>query len=195
MESRHEAPAAADRADPADPADPPEDPEAVARQILLRRLTDQPRSRAELAKALAGKRVPDDVSTRLLDRFEEVGLVDDAAFARSWVESRQRGRGLARRALAHELHRKGVDNETARAALDAVAPDDERETARRLVRRKLPSLARLDRAVAQRRLIGMLARKGYSAGVARSVVADELAAAAATSDADGWEDTGEPELP
>ncbi len=170
MESRHEAPAAADRGRPgrpADPADPPEDPEAVARQILLRRLTDQPRSRAELAKALAGKRVPDDVSTRLLDRFEEVGLVDDAAFARSWVESRQRGRGLARRALAHELHRKGVDNETARAALDAVAPDDERETARRLVRRKLPSLARLDRAVAQRRLVGMLARKGYSAGVAR----------------------------
>ena len=195
MESRHEAPATADSADPADPADLPEDPEAVARQILLRRLTDQPRSRAELAKALAGKRVPDDVSTRLLDRFEEVGLVDDAAFARSWVESRQRGRGLARRALAHELHRKGVDNETARAALDAVAPDDERETARRLVRRKMPSLARLDRAVAQRRLIGMLARKGYSAGVARAVVADELAAAAAASDADDWEDTGEPELP
>ncbi len=189
MDARHPAPEAPD------PADPPEDPEAVARQILLRRLTDQPRSRAELAKALAGKRVPDDVSTRLLDRFEEVGLVDDAAFARSWVESRQRGRGLARRALAHELRTKGVDNETAREALEAVDPDDERETARRLVRRKLPSLARHERPVAQRRLIGMLARKGYSAGVARAVVDDELAAERAASAADAWDDRDESGLP
>ena len=87
----------------------------MARQILLRRLTDQPRSRAELAKALAKRRVPDDVATRVLDRFTEVGLIDDAAFARSWVESRQRGRGLARGRSPHELRTKGVDRETARA--------------------------------------------------------------------------------
>jgi len=180
---------------PTDPADPPEDPEAVARQILLRRLTDQPRSRAELAKALAGKRVPDDVSVRLLDRFEEVGLVDDAAFARSWVESRQRGRGLARRALAHELRTKGVDSETAREALDAVDPDAERETARRLVRRKIPTLTRHERAVAQRRLIGMLARKGYPPGVARAVVDDELAAAQAFDDPDPGDGRDESDLP
>ena len=148
----------------------------MARQILLRRLTDQPRSRAELAKALAKRRVPDDVATRVLDRFTEVGLIDDAAFARSWVESRQRGRGLARRALAHELRTKGVDRETARDALAALDPDDEREAARRLVRRKLPSLARQQRVVAQRRLVGMLARKGYSAGLAVAVVQEELAA-------------------
>ncbi len=164
-----------DRAPP-DPAGPPEDPEEVARQILLRRLTDQPRSRAELAKALAKRRVPDDVATRVLDRFTEVGLIDDAAFARSWVESRQRGRGLARQALAHELRSKGVDRETARDALDALDPDDEREAARRLVRRRLPSLARQERVVAQRRLVGMLARKGYSAGLAMAVVQEELAA-------------------
>ncbi len=169
------------RADPAnDPGldpqlDPPGDPEQVARQILLRRLTDRPRSRAELAQALAAKRVPGDVAARLLDRFSEVGLVDDAAFARSWIESRQRGRGLARRALAHELRAKGIDTETARAALDDVDPADERERARRLVHRKLPSLARVDRAVAQRRLIGMLARKGYPAGLATQIVAAELA--------------------
>jgi regulatory protein len=180
---------------PTDPADPPEDPEAVARQILLRRLTDQPRSRAELAKALAGKRVPDDVSVRLLDRFEEVGLVDDAAFARSWVESRQRGRGLARRALAHELRTKGVDSETAREALDAVDPEVEQETARRLVRRKIPSLARHPRAVAQRRLIGMLARKGYPPGVARGVVDDELAAAQSFDDPGPGDVRDESDLP
>ena len=159
-----------------DPATPPENPEEVARQILLRRLTDQPRSRGELAQALARRRVPDDVATRVLDRFTEVGLIDDAAFATAWVESRQRGRGLAKRALAAELRAKGVDTDTARAALDVVDGDDEREAARRLVRRKLPSFARQDRVVARRRLVAMLARKGYPAGLAWSVVQDELAA-------------------
>lgn len=120
--------------------------------------------------------MPDEVASRLLDRFSEVGLIDDAAFARAWVDSRQRGRGLAKRALAQELSRKGVDRETAREALDAVDPEAERQTARRLVRRKLPSMARLDRPVARRRLVGMLARKGYSSGVALRAVDDELGA-------------------
>ncbi|UMG92676.1 RecX family transcriptional regulator [Nocardioides sp. TF02-7] len=114
---------------------------------------------------------------RLLDRFEEVGLVDDAAFARSWVDSRQRTRGLARRALAQELRRKGVDDDTARAALDEVDPAAEEEAARRLVRKKLRGLPNVDETAAARRLAGMLARKGYPAGLAFAVVRDELAAA------------------
>jgi regulatory protein len=173
-------------ADPTDPADSPEDPEEVARQILLRRLTDQPRSRGELAQALARRRVPEDVASRVLDRFTEVGLIDDAAFATAWVESRQRGRGLARRALAAELRAKGVDTETVRTALGGVDDDDEREAARRLVRRRLPSFARQDRVVARRRLVAMLARKGYSAGLAWAVVQDELAA-----ERDGDPDAGD----
>jgi len=95
----------------------------VARTILLDALTGQARSRRELRARLAKKGVPDDLAERLLDRFAEVGLVDDEAFARSWVESRRRSRGLARRALAHELRRKGVDDETARTALDDVDPE------------------------------------------------------------------------
>ena len=114
------------------------------------------------------------MATRLLDRFEEVGLVDDQAFARAWVQSRQPGKGLARRALAQELRRKGVDDETAGLALDEVDPEDEVETARALVRRKLRTVARLDRDVAVRRLSGMLARKGYPAGVCFRVVREEL---------------------
>ena len=161
---------------PEPPAAQPADPEEVARQILLRRLTDQPRSRAELAKALAKRRVPDDVATRVLDRFTEVGLIDDAAFARSWVESRQRGRGLASRALAHELHTKGVDRETAQEALGTLDPDDERRAARRLVQRRLPSLARQPPLVARRRLAGLLARKGYPSELAMAVIEEELAA-------------------
>ena len=154
--------------------EPPADPEAVARKILLDQLTGQARSRSELAGKLAAKLVPDDVATRLLDRFEEVGLVDDAAFARSWVASRQPGKGLARRALAQELRRKGIDDEVAREALDQIDPDDELEAAGDLVRRKLRSMSGLDDTVRTRRLIGMLARKGYSPGVAFAVVRSEL---------------------
>src|SRR6185369_1789443 len=109
---------------------------------------------------------------RLLDRFAEVGLVDDEAFARSWVESRRRSRGLARRALAHELRRKGVDDETARTALDDVDPEQELEAARILVRKRLRSLRGVDAATATRRLAGVLARKGYPAGLAFGVVRD-----------------------
>jgi regulatory protein len=149
----------------------------VARKILLDQLTGQARSRSELATKLARKGVPDEVADRLLTRFEEVGLVDDEAFARSWVQSRQAGKGLARRALAQELRRKGIDDEVLRTALDEVDPDDEVEAARTLVRRKLrpgSTLARVDRATAARRLTGMLARKGYPSGVAIRVVRDEL---------------------
>ena len=148
---------------PRDPvaAGPDADQEAVARQILLDQLTGQARSRSELA-------------ARLLDRFEEVGLVDDQAFARAWVQSRQPGKGLARRALAQELRRKGVDDELARVALDEVDPEDEVEAARGLVRRKLRTAAHLERDVAVRRLTGMLARKGYPAGTCFRVVREEL---------------------
>ena len=156
---------------------PPADHEAVARKILLDQLTGQARSRSELAGKLAKKGVPDEIGERLLDRFEEVGLVDDAAFARLWVESRQSGKGLARRALAQELRRKGVDDEVAKEALAEVDDEDEEASARILVRRKLRSVARVDRAAATRRLSGMLARKGYGPGIAFRVVREELDAA------------------
>ncbi|MGA8848022.1 MAG: regulatory protein RecX [Nocardioides sp.] len=171
-------PTAADPVPP-DPvaAGPEADPEAVARKILLDALTGQARSRKELSDKLAKKLVPSEIAERLLDRFEEVGLVDDAAFARLWVSHRQPGKGLARRALAQELRRKGVDDEVAREVLDEVDPADEEQAARRLVRKKLRTLTRVDDLVATRRLVSLLARKGYSSGMAYSIVRDELAVA------------------
>lgn len=156
---------------------PEADPESVARKILLDQLTGRARTRAELATKLAQRDVPDDIAERLLDRFTEVGLIDDAAFARQWIEQRQEGRGLARRALSQELRRKGVDDETVREALEERAEDDpdaELEAARMLVRRKLRSVQGLDHDKAVRRLVGMLARKGHSSGVAFRVVREEL---------------------
>lgn len=153
---------------------PEADPEAVGRKILLDQLTGQARSRAELATKLARKQVPHEMAERLLDRFEEVGLVDDAAFARDWVQSRQTGRGLARRALAVELQRKGVEKEVIADAVATIDPGDEVESARDLVRRKLRSFERFDRPTQVRRLTGMLARKGYPSSVVFSVVREEL---------------------
>ena len=153
---------------------PDADAESVARKILLDQLTGRARTRKELADKLAAKGVPAELATRLLDRFEEVGLVDDEAFARSWIASRQPGKGLARRALAQELRRKGVDDDVAREALDEIDPDQEEAAARALVRKKLRSMGSLDDATRTRRLVGMLARKGYPPGLAFTVVRDEL---------------------
>jgi regulatory protein len=161
---------------------PEADPESVARTILLDQLTGRARSRRELADKLRSRNVPDEIATRLLDRFTEVGLIDDAAFARQWVESRQAGKGLAKRALSDELRRKGVDPEVTREALDELDPHVEEAAARRLVRKKLPSMRRLDHATATRRLAGMLARKGYPAGLVFAVVREELGAAEAGDD-------------
>ncbi len=152
------------------------DPESVARSILLRRLTDQPRSRAELAGFLAKKHVPTDVAERVLDRFEEVGLIDDEEFARSWVQSRQRSRGVASKVLAMELRRKGIDDDTSREVLAELDPELERQTAHRLVQKKLRSMHGLDSTTQIRRLTGMLARKGYAPQVAFDVVRAELEA-------------------
>ena len=159
-----------------DPESPEEmrDPESVARGICLRALTGAPKTRQQLADLLTTRGVPEDAAEAVLDRFTEVGLIDDAAYARAWVSSRQAGRGLARRALSAELRAKGVEPEVAAVAVEAVGDDDERETARRLVERKLGAVRRLDRATATRRLMGMLARKGYNGGLAAAVVREAL---------------------
>lgn len=164
------------RVPPPDPkaTDEDADPYAVARAVVLRLLTGSPKSRAELEKALRRKGCPDDVAAEVLDRYEQVGLVDDEAYARAFVRSKQAGRGLARRALSHELRTKGVDEEIARAVLDEMDPEDERARAHELVEKKLRSMHGLDRAVQTRRLAGMLARKGYGPEVSRLVINEAL---------------------
>jgi regulatory protein len=155
---------------------PPVQSEAErAREICLRQLAVRPRTRAELAKVLARKEISEEGIAEVLDRYDEVGIIDDAAFARAWVSTRHQGRGLARRALANELRQRGVDAEVASEALAAVDDDAEAATARTLVDRKLRTSTGTPEAIF-RRLVGMLARKGYPAGVAYRVVKDALAA-------------------
>ena len=165
--------------------DPDADPVAAAREICLRLLTDRARTRKELAQALARRGVPDEAAETVLERFDEVGLIDDAAFAGQWVRARHRGRGLSRRAIAQELRLKGVDDETAGEALAEVDDGSEERRARELVDRKLrtmPADTPEQRTVAARKLVGMLARKGYGGGTAYGVVRQALADHGADTD-------------
>jgi regulatory protein len=146
----------------------------VARAICLRLLTMAPRTRAQLAEALRKRDVPEEAAEAVLSRFSELGLINDEAFAEAWVDSRHHGRGLARRALAAELRHRGVDNDTVKEAVERLDPDQEAETARRLVDRKLASTRSLDPQTRTRRLAGMLARKGYSSGLAYRVIREAL---------------------
>ncbi|MEU1038742.1 recombination regulator RecX [Streptomyces sp. NPDC005907] len=158
----------------AEQGEPPRDPAEQARAICLRLLTGTPRTRKQLADALRKREIPDDVAEEVLSRFEEVGLINDGAFAEAWVESRHHGRGLARRALARELRTKGVDSTLIDEAVGQLDPEQEETTARDLVARKLRSTRGLDRDKRLRRLAGMLARKGYSEGMALRVVRQAL---------------------
>lgn len=119
---------------------------------------------------MAKRDVPEDVAARVLDRFTEVGLIDDAEYARMLVRSRQESRGLARRALAVELRRKGIDGETAAEALGQVDDESEQASARDLLRRRWRR--GVDPDVQARRLLAMLARKGYPSGLSHRLVAE-----------------------
>lgn len=151
--------------------------EEQARNLCLRLLTARARTRSELAGQLAKRGYPEDVSELVLDRLAHVGLVDDEDFAEQWVRSRRLNAGKGKRALAAELRTKGVDNDVITAALAGIDAEAERERAEQLVRDKLrrEKLGDDDDPKVVRRLVGMLARRGYSQSMAVDVITSELA--------------------
>jgi regulatory protein len=151
--------------------------EELARALCLRLLTARSRTRAELAGQLAKRGYPEDIRDRVLDRLAVVGLVDDTDFAEQWVRSRRANAGKSKRALAAELHTRGVDNDVITAVLGGLGAGTERDRAEQLVRARLrrESLSDDDARVC-RRLAAMLARRGYSQTMAYDVVSTELAA-------------------
>lgn len=154
----------------------PEELASFAKEIVVRKLSERAHSRSDLAQALAKKQVPEGVVEATLAKFEAAGLIDDEEFARAWVQSRQRSKGLSSRALGMELRSKGVDDEIAKEVLGELDPDVEVQAAHRLVQTKLRSMSRFDDTTKIRRLTGMLARKGYAPGLAFEVVRQELGA-------------------
>lgn len=170
----------------------PIDPAERAREICLRQLAVRPRTRAELAATLRQRGIADEVAAEILARYGEVGMIDDRAFASAWVTSRHHGKGLARRALAVELRRKGVDDAVVGEALDDLGHETEVQTARALVERRLRTERGGHPEAVFRRLVGMLGRKGYPPGLAFRVVKEALADAREASGGgtglDGLED-------
>jgi regulatory protein len=149
--------------------------EEQARAFCLRLLTARARTRAELAGQLAKRGYPDDVTTRVLDRLTDVGLVNDADFAEQWVRSRRLHAGKGKRALAAELRTKGVDGDVIAAALGGIDAAAERDRAVDLVRARLRrENLDGDQTKVARRLVAMLARRGYNQTMAFDVVGTEM---------------------
>lgn len=175
------------------PGEPEADPVSVAKNICLKLLTSRARTRSELAAKLAERNIPLEASTSALDRLEKVGIIDDAAYAEAFVRSRRRDRALGRAALRRELRNKGVDGDTIEAALSGIDDDSERERAADLVRSRLDSAIFAGPQAARRRLMGLLARRGYSPSVSIAVINDALRGFAEPADqaeetdpVDGW---------
>lgn len=151
---------------------------SVAQNIVYRQLTASAKSRLQLAQKLAERNIPEHVAEAVLDKFQEARLINDAEFADMWVRSRAQSRKLAKGALRRELAEKGIDQETAAAALEQLSDADEEASARQLVERKLrPGMDLQDRAErdkAARRLASMLARKGYQPSQAFRIVNEVL---------------------
>ncbi len=148
--------------------------EEKARQVALRKLDRRAHTRFELAEAMSAKGVPEPIAESVLNRFEEVGLVDDFAFAQAWVENRLRTRKLAARALKIELIRKGVPEQTATQAIADLNSETEYQVALDFARGHLMKLQGKERSVIYRRLVGSLARRGYSAALAYQVAIEVL---------------------
>ncbi len=154
--------------------DDPSGQAAAARAICLRLLATAPKPRAGLAQALKRKDIPDDVAEAVLDRLTDVGLIDDVAYANSFVRVKHRDRALGRTALRTELRRLGIDEEVMAGAVQTIDTDAERLRARDLIDKRIDAAMAAGPVAARRRLLALLARRGYSPDVAVPVVESAL---------------------
>jgi regulatory protein len=146
----------------------------VAKQVLLRRLSHAPRTRKELAKDLKDKDISDEVANVALDRFEEVGLINDQALASNYVSSQHERKGLGKNALRQQLRAKGVSDDVALEAISQISDDQEFQAAFALACKKIRSLQRDDAKTQLRKIVGVLARKGYSSNLAFRVAKEVI---------------------
>lgn len=162
------------------------DPYTRAKTIVYNQLAYSAKTRGQLRKKLQSEGFEAKLIEPLLDKFEAAKLIDDAEYAETFVRQKSRTKKLSRAALRRELAERGVRGEEAENALAQRTDEQEREDAAELVRKKLrPGMDLSDRAEKDRvtrRLLGMLARRGYSSSVSMSVIREELAAYGAEDD-------------
>lgn len=162
------------------------DPYTRAKTIVYNQLAYSAKTRGQLRKKLQSEGFEAELIEPLLDKFEAAKLIDDAEYAETFVRQKSRTKKLSRAALRRELAERGVRGEEAENALAQRTDEQEREDAAELVRKKLrPGMGLSDRAEKDkvtRRLLGMLARRGYSSSISMSVIREELAAYGAEDD-------------
>lgn len=157
-----------------------------AREVALRQLDTRSRSRAELCTAILNRGFSAQTAEEVLDRLENVGLINDEAYAAMVVRDRFALRGAVGRAVVEELKRKGISSQSIALAMEQISSEDEYDKAKELARRKVRSCAGLPRQKAWNRLSGMLARKGYSPSICARVASETLAEW--NSDGSEWEE-------
>jgi len=153
----------------------PANPVSVANNIALRQLSMSPKTRWQLEQVLTKRGSAPETTKVVIDRLVELGYVDDLAYARMFIRSKTASKHLAKRALSYELTKCGIAKDLIEQALAEVTEDDEWTTARNLVAKKLRSMSGLSTEVITRRLLGALARKGYSSQISTVVVREALA--------------------
>ena len=133
----------------------------------MRLLSYRPRSETELRQRLARRGAPADLVDGAISRLRELGLVDDAAFARAWVEGRSRLSPRSRRLLRRELQAKGIDGEAAHEALGRL---DDEDAALRAAERRADAMWGLPYPEFRRRLGDFLRRRGFDSATVRHTV-------------------------
>ena len=139
----------------------PEKQETRARNVLLHQLARSAKSTSQLRKILEQREIDSEIADRVIERFTEVGLIDDAAYAETIVNSRRNYKGLAKSAIKRELNEKGVSQELVEEAISGITAEDDFESAKQLATRRFRQMAHLEKEVRTRRLAGYLQRKGY----------------------------------
>lgn len=140
---------------------------APVRSRALGLLDQRARSRKELRDRLVAADFEPDVVEEVVDDLADVGLVDDASFAKEWVRQRHVRRGKSSRALNLELKEKGVDAADRAAALEQITEESEEAVARQVAEKKARTLKKVpadrhERDKFLRRIVGTLARRGYN---------------------------------
>lgn len=146
--------------------------EQRAKNVLLFQLSRSMKTRYQLANILKKREIPDEIAEAVLDRFTEAQLIDDAAFARAFVNSRLAISGKSKSVIARELKQKGVSAEDTAAALDIIDPELENQTAYSVAKKRYQQLSSLAPEVRKRRLMGFLMRRGFSSGLTSRILRD-----------------------
>lgn len=146
--------------------------EQRAKNVLLFQLSRSMKTRHQLATILKKREIPDDIANAVLDRFTEAQLIDDAAFARAFVNSRIAVSGKSKSVIARELKQKGVSTQDAEQALSSIDAELEDQTAYNVAKKRYQQLSTLEPEVRRRRLMGFLMRRGFSSQLTARILRD-----------------------